>query len=156
MKKQINIKKAIIWGAVAWLIQMVIGNVLWMNPISMEINQRYSGHPTIKDFNFLGGMTNWILVTLAFGTFLITVWILLYLLLYTSIPGKNWVKGLCFGAIIGFIRVVPEAFNQWMLFVYPEPLILLQLINTLVSTILFGIILGFFYFKFRVVTLEPV
>ena len=129
MKTTINYKKAIIWGAIVWIIQMIISNLLYMNPIVMGINKQYEGHPTIKSFDFIGGLSNWILLTLLFGTFLTIVWIVLYLLFYRSIPGVRWRKGLFYGLIIGFIKAVPEAFNQWMLFVYPVPLILMQLVN---------------------------
>jgi len=154
MKRTINYKKAFLWGAVVWLIQMFVGNLLWMNPIVAGINQQYEGHPTMKSFDFIGGMSNWISVTLLFGTVFIIVCIILYLILYRSLPSEGWKKGLFFGFMIGFIKAVPEAFNQWMLFVYPEQLILVQLINTMLGFLIFGMFLGLFYKKFRVITIE--
>ena len=154
MKTIINYKKAVIWGVIVWIIQVIISNLLYMNPIVMGINKQYEGHSTIKSFDFIGGLGNWILLTLIFGTFLMIVWIVLYLLLYRSIPGAGWKKGLFYGLMIGFIKAVPEAFNQWMLFVYPVPLILMQLINTLLGLIIFGMLLGFFYDKFKVIQIE--
>lgn len=55
-------------------------------------------------------------------------------------------KGLSFGLIIGFIKSVPEAFNQWMIINYPVPLILVQLFNTYLSIIIFGLLLGFIFY----------
>ena len=92
MKTTINYKKALLWGAVVWLIQMMVGNLLWMNPIVAEINQIYIGHPTMKSFDFLGGMTNWILVTLLFGTVFTIICIILFLVLYKSLPGIRMEK----------------------------------------------------------------
>ncbi len=89
-----------------------------------------------------------------FGTLLILIFIALYLTLYKGLPGKGWQKGLFFGLMIGFIKAVPEAFNQWMIFEYPNILILLQLINTLVGLMFFGIVLGFIFDKFKVIKIE--
>ena len=154
MKTKINIKKAILWGSILIIIQMIIGNLLYMNPVVASINEQFEGHPSIKSFDFIGGLGNWIILTMVFGISLMVIWIFLYKLFYLSLPGKDWIKGLYFGIIIGFIKSVPEAFNQWMVINYPTPLILVQLFNTLVSLVIFGTLLGFFFSKFKVITNE--
>lgn len=108
----------------------------------------------MKPMEAFGGLGNWLLLTMLFGTFLIIIFIALYLILYKGLPGKGWKKGLFFGVMIGFIKAVPEAFNQWMIFDYPNILILLQLINTLVGLMFFGIVLGFIFDKFKVIKIE--
>jgi len=152
MKAIINKKKAILWGSVLIIIDMIIGNVLYMNPIVAGINKQFEGHPSIKSFDFLGGIGNWIMLTMVFGIFLMFFWIFLYKLFYLSLPGKGWKKGLYFGIIIGLIKSVPEAFNQWMVINYPTPLILIQLFNTFIGILIFGTLLGFFFSKFKVIT----
>ena len=154
MKTRINTKKAVLWGTVLIIIQMIIGNLLYMNPIVASINKQFEGHPSIKSFDFLGGLGNWIILTMFFGILFMIFWIFLYKLFYLSLPGKGWIKGLYFGIIIGFIKSVPEAFNQWMVINYPIPLILVQLFNTFVSLVIFGVLLGFFFSKFKVITNE--
>jgi len=154
MKTKINTKKAVLWGTVLIIIQMMIGNLLYMNPIVAGINKQFEEHSSIKSFDFIGGLGNWIILTMIFGIFLMVFWIFLYKLFYLSLPGKGWIKGLYFGIIIGFIKSVPEAFNQWMVINYPTPLILVQLFNTFVSLVIFGALLGFFFSKFKVITNE--
>ncbi len=151
---KINYKKAIIFGTIVILLQMVFGNLLYINPIAMEINKQFEGHPSIKSFDFIGGMGNWLLLTLVFSIFLMVLWIVLYTFLYKAIPGEGWKKGLFFGLALSFIKAVPEAFNQWMIFVYPSELIILQLVNTFLGLAVFGILLGFFYKKFNVINYE--
>lgn len=151
MKTKINYKKAIIWGIVVLIIDMIVGNLFYMNPIVMGIFEQYEGHPTMKPMEAFGGMGNWILLNALFSVFLIAIFIALYLLLYESIPGTGWKKGLSFGLMIGFIKAVPEAFNQWMLFVYPTILIQVQLINTLIGLVIFGILLAVIFEKFKVI-----
>ncbi len=154
IKTKINTKKAVLWGAVLIIIQMIIGNVFYMNPYVANIYKEFEGHHSLKTFEFIGGFGNWIFLTMVFGIFLMIVWILLYRLFYSSLPGNGWIKGLYFGIIIGFIKSVPEAFNQWMLINYPTPLILVQLFNTFISLVIFGALLGFFFSKFKVITNE--
>ncbi|MEW6574363.1 MAG: hypothetical protein AB1374_12120 [Bacillota bacterium] len=124
MKTKLNMKRAILWSTILIIIQMALGNLLYMNPIVSSINKQFEGHPSIKSFDFIGGLGNWIVLTMVFGIILMIFWIFLYNLFYNSLPGKNWIKGLFFGLIIGFIKSVPEAFNQWMVIDYPVPLIL--------------------------------
>ena len=80
--------------------------------------------------------------------------IFLYILLYNAIPSKGWKKGLFYGLIIGLLRSIPEAFNQWTLFNYPDILILIQTINTFLGYLVFGVMLGFVFDKAKVITEE--
>ncbi len=147
MKTQLNTKKAILWGSVVILIQMIVSNLFYMNPIVSKINQQFEGHCTIKNFDFLGGLGNWIVLTMVFGIILMIFWIFLFKYCYSCLPGKGWIKGLIFGITIGIIKSVPEAFNQWMTINYPTPLIVMQLINTFLGLLIFGSLLRFFYTK---------
>lgn len=130
---------------------MIISNLLYMNPVVAKINERFAGHVSIKSFDFIGGLGNWILITMVFGIVLVFIWIVLYRYVYAVLPGNGWLKGLVFGLIVGFIKSVPEAFNQFMVINYPIPLIIVQLVNTLLGLTIFGVLLGFFYSKFRVI-----
>jgi hypothetical protein len=150
MKTQINYKKALLWGFIIWIAQMVFGNLLWINPIAIKINEAFSGHPSIKPVDFLGSMQKWIFINFLFSTFYSVICIILYVVLYNSIPGKGWRKGVFFGCMIGFFKAVPEAFNQWMVFVYPWQLIVLQLFNTIISLLFFGWLLGYLFDKKQV------
>ena len=152
--KIINYKKAFLWGVIVLIVHMTIGNLFHMNPLVMDIFKKYEGHPTIKPMGIFGGMANWIMLNVIFSIIFTAILILLYLKLYESIPGKYWKKGLSFGLIIGLIKDVPEAFNQFMMFNYPSVLILVQLVNAILSLIILGIILSLFFNKFKVVAYE--
>lgn len=132
------------------LISMIIGNLLYLNPLVAGIYNQYANHPSVKNMNEFGGVVNWILLTLLFGIFYDIVIICIYILFYESIPREKWQKGLVYGAIIAFIKAVPEAFNQYMIFNYPSILILIQLFNTMIGIILFGITLAVIFEKLNV------
>ena len=152
MEITINYKKVALWGTVVLIIDMIIGNLLYMNPIVSGIYSQYEGHSTMKSMDAFGGLSNWIMINVGFSIVFIAILISLYLLLFKSIPGTGWKKGLSFGLIIGIVKAVPEAFNQWMLFNYPTILTITQLINTIISLVIFGIILAAIFNKFNVIT----
>ena len=143
--------KVLLWGGVSMICSMIVGNVLYMNPLVRRIFKKHQGHPSQKSMDFIGGQARWILVTMIFGICLGILFIALYLLLYQSLPGTPIFKGLFFGTMIFLIKAVPEAFNQWMIFNYPNILILVQLINSFIGLILsYGIIMPFLFSRFRV------
>jgi len=154
MKTKINYKRAILWGIVVYIIDAIVGNLLYLNPIVSGIFAQYNDHSSMKPMETFGGQANWILLTMLFGTFLIIIFIILYLILYEGLPGKGWQKGLFFGVMIAFIKAVPEAFNQWMIFEYPNILIIIQLINTLTGLVVFGIAMGIIFDRFKVIERE--
>ena len=66
---KINYKKALLAGIVIFLIDMIIGNILWMNPYVAGIFEKFKGHASIKSMDAFGGLGNWLLLTFIFGLF---------------------------------------------------------------------------------------
>jgi predicted cobalt transporter CbtA len=134
---------------------MIIGNMLWMNPLAMNISARYEDHPATKSMDYFGGTSHWIMLNTLFGVGLMALFVALYVLFYPRLPGSNtWQKGLFFGLLLGLIKAVPEAFNQWMLFDYPVAMIGLQLVNSLLSLAIFGIALALILKRFKALELQ--
>jgi hypothetical protein len=154
MKKKINVLRAVLGGAGVILLNSVFGNLLYMNPLVSGIFAQFKDHPGIRPMEYFGGMENWLGLTMGFGLFLEIFVIILFVLLYQGIPFTKWRKGLAFGTIIGVLRAVPEAFNQWMLVNYPEPLILVQLVNTFLGYIILGFLIGIIFDKAKVISEE--
>jgi hypothetical protein len=150
----INYKKAALGGVIVILLDMVVGNLLYMNPLVSGLYRQYEGHPSTKPMDYFGGLGNWLLLTFLFGIFFTILIIALYLLLYDRISGIGWQKGVTFGLMVGFIKAVPEAFNQWMIFDYPTILIVVQMINTLLGLTIFGILLAVIFEKLRVIEVD--
>ena len=78
MKAKLERKKAVLWGTIVIILQMIISNLLYMNPIVSKINKQFESHPSIKTFDFIGGLDNWLTITMIFGVFLMIFWIYLY------------------------------------------------------------------------------
>ena len=138
-------------GLVVIALDMVVGNLLYMNPWVSGLYAQYEGHPSTKSMDYFGGLANWLGLTFLFGILFTVLIIWLYLLLYPGLPGHGWQKGLFYGLMVGFIKAVPEAFNQWMLFDYPAVLIATQLVNTMLGLTIFGLILAVVFDKLKVI-----
>lgn len=144
-RKTISVSLAVIFT------QMIVSNLLYMNPVANKINKQFKDYHSIKTFDFIGGLSNWIIVTMLFSLLYMSFLILIFIYIFPLIPGKGWKKGVAFGLICAMVKAVPEAFNQWMIIDYPSQLILLQLINTIIGLLLFGFLLGFFFTKFKTI-----
>ncbi|MCG8571133.1 MAG: hypothetical protein MJB14_13450 [Spirochaetes bacterium] len=146
MNNNIKKSKIIIWGVIVYLINAIISNFLWQNSLVAGYYQKYEGYHSMKSMDLFGGMGNWIGLNLLFGIFFTAFLIMVFVIIYPQLPGKTgWVKGMSFGFFIIFIKIIPEAFNQFMLFDYPVILILIQCIVSAIGILLFGIILSILF-----------
>ena len=67
-----------------------------------------------------------------------------FLLIRKSLPGESGiVKGLAFGIIIWFFRVVMQVASQWMMYDIPLKALLYTLLCSLVEMLVLGMLYGF-------------
>jgi hypothetical protein len=67
----------------------------------------------------------------------------LFLLLYRSLPGAaGWTKGLSFGVLAWFFRVLMSVLSQWMMFKLPLSGLAYTLFGGLGEMLLIGLFLG--------------
>lgn len=151
---RIDGKKAVIWGFVAIALQMGVYYAIWMNPYVNDISLQFADHPTVKPYDYFGGLDNWMQMRTLYNIVILAILIKLFLIFYTNIPGNGWQKGLWFGLMLGVIKVIPSAFNTWTLVVYPDELITLQLINGVIGYVAFGIIIAAIYHYFDVIKIQ--
>lgn len=111
----------------------VMDGVLNGNPLARRLLQVFDSIAR-QTINIPAG----VLIDLLYGF----VMAALFLLLYRSLPGADgWVKGLSFGLIIWFFRVVMQSASYWMMFEIPPQ----TLFYLLAAGLLEMIVLGLFY-----------
>jgi len=153
MKIKAKVLRLVLIGIILFVISnMVIDNLLYMNPIIRQVFEEYANHPAMKSMDYFGGMSNWLLINTGFSILFLAFLIILYKFLYNILPGKGLVKGLSYGIFICLIKIIPEAFNQYMLLNYPTILILIQMLLNSISIIIFGLLLSFLFNKFKIIT----
>ncbi len=67
----------------------------------------------------------------------------LFLLLYPALPGgTGFMKGICYGLIIWFLRVVMSVASQWMMYRIPITTLLYSLLAGLIEMLVLGVLYG--------------
>jgi Family of unknown function (DUF6789) len=67
----------------------------------------------------------------------------LFLLLYRSLPGASgWIKGISFGLLAWFFRVLMNAASQWMMFKVPGDTLAYSVLTGLLEMLVIGVLYG--------------
>jgi hypothetical protein len=66
----------------------------------------------------------------------------IFLLLHKSLPGDPWLKGLTFGLLVWFFRVLMQVVSQSVMFAIPASTLLYSLICGLIEVLILGLIYG--------------
>ncbi len=127
---------------VRYLIVSLISGILFgvmdaainANPLARKLFKVY-GPIAKKSLNPIAG----ILIDLVYGFIMAG----LFLLLYASLPGASgWIKGLSFGLLAWFFRVVMSVASQWMMYQVPLRTLLYSLVAGLVEMLVLGLLYG--------------
>jgi hypothetical protein len=112
----------------------LLDGVINANPLAQRLYAAYK--PIAKlSVNAAAG----ILIDLGYGFVMAG----LFLLLYRSLPGTTgWIKGLSFGMLAWFFRVVMSVASQWMMFRMPSAALAYTLLTGLGEMLLIGIFFG--------------
>lgn len=112
----------------------ILDGVINANPLAQRLYQVYQPIAK-KSINIIAGS----LIDLIYGFILAG----LFLLLYDSLPGEvGLVKGLSFGIIAWFFRVLMNSASQWMMYTVPARTLLYSLITGLGEMLILGILYG--------------
>ena len=112
----------------------ILDGVINANPLAQRLYEAYK--PIARSsINAVAG----ILIDLAYGFVMAG----LFLLLYKSLPGiAGWTKGLSFGLMAWFFRVLMSVASQWMMFKLPPSGLAFTLFAGLGEMLLIGLFLG--------------
>ena len=67
----------------------------------------------------------------------------MFLVLYRALPGRSrFLKGLSFGLLVWFLRVVMSAAGQWVVFAIPETTFTYTVASGLLEMLVLGVLLG--------------
>lgn len=112
----------------------ILDGVINANPLAQKLYMVYS--PIMKkSINIFAGMG----IDLAYGFIMAAM----FLLLYQSLPGETGLlKGLSFGLLAWFFRVLMSAASFWVMFDVPVSLIIYNLLAGLAEMVLIGLFYG--------------
>jgi hypothetical protein len=124
----------IIVSIVSGILFGILDGVINANPLAQRLFQVYK--PIARtSINPLAG----IVIDLVYGFVLAGV----FLLLYKSLPGETGlVKGVSFGCLVWFFRVVMYTASQWVMFKVPIEASLYSLVTGLGEMLILGVLYG--------------
>lgn len=124
----------IIVSVISGILFGILDGLINANPIAIKLYEVYK--PIAKtSVNFAAGM----IIDLVYGFILAAV----FLLLYPGLPGEiGFVKGVSFGLMVWFFRVVMSAASQWMMFKVPLKALLYFLSAGLGEMLMLGMLYG--------------
>lgn len=108
--------------------------VINANPLARRLFEAYKPIANTS-INPIAGM----IIDLVYGLALAGI----FLLLFNSLPGETGlVKGLSYGLLVWFFRVVMSAASQWMMYKIPVKTLLYSLATGLGEMLILGILYG--------------
>jgi hypothetical protein len=124
----------IIISVISGILFGILDAVINANPVAQRLYKVFKPISRTSINPLLG-----ILIDLVFGFAMAGV----FILLYTSLPGDTgFVKGLSFGVIVWFFRVVMYVASQWVMFVVPVQTLLYSLVTGLGEMLILGMLFG--------------
>jgi len=126
--------KYILVGIGSGILFGVMDGVINANPLAQKLYQVYIpiARPSV---NAPAGIA----VDLVYGLVMAG----LFVVLYKSLPGAaGWVKGLSFGLLAWFFRVLMNAASQWMMFNIPSGTLAYMLLAGLGEMLVIGVLYG--------------
>ncbi len=124
----------ILISVISGIVFGVLDGIINANPLAQRLMAVY--HPIARQsINMVAG----ILIDLVYGFVLAG----LFLLLYNSLPGEyGFLKGLSFGLILWFLRVVMYAITQWMTINLRANTVLYIIVSGLIEMLILGVLYG--------------
>jgi hypothetical protein len=112
----------------------ILDGLINANPVAIRLYEAYK--PIAKSsINYTAGT----IIDILYGFILGAV----YLLLYASLPGDAGItKGISFGLIVWFFRVVMSVASQWMMYNVPGKTLIYSLLAGLGEMLILGIFFG--------------
>ncbi len=112
----------------------LMDGIINANPLARELFQVYTPIAR-KSINFIAGIA----IDLVYGFIMAGI----FLLLYASLPGTvGVVKGISFGVLAWFFRVVMHAASQWIMYTVPVKTSLYTIFTGLAEMLVLGVLFG--------------
>lgn len=126
--------KYVIFSIIGGLLFAVLDGVINANPLAARLFEIYKPLAR-KSLNLIAG----IVIDLVYGFVLAGV----FWILYKSLPGDIGIlKGISFGILVWFFRVVMSAASQWMMYTVPVKTTLYSVFSGLGEMLILGIFYG--------------
>jgi|GEM_PF-1378697 len=145
-----NWKKIIIAGLAAGIAAFIVGSILYMNPLVADIYAQYGDWPGAKPMDDFGGLGSWMLLMFAGGLVAAVFIAILYSYTEKGIKIKQaWKKGALYGFIFWLATAPQYHYNIWLMYKIADVINIIELFNSLIGSLVLGIVLAVVYEKVK-------
>jgi len=126
----------IVVSIVSGIVFGVLDGLINANPLGRKLMEVYNPIAK-KSINVAAG----VVIDIAYGFILAGI----FVVLYESLPGDaGIVKGISFGVLAWFLRVIMSVISSWMMYTIPVKTLLYSLLAGLIEMLILGLIYGGF------------
>ena len=107
-----------------------VGGILYMNPLVAKVYRGFQNHPSVKTWKL---QSRYLL-----GVFCIAGLIPIFFIavVFEFIQPVNWIL---FGFLLCGVRIIPRCCDMWMETSYPNRLLLIELINGVILSVVIAL-----------------
>jgi len=128
---------AILAASIIWFI---VAAILFFNPVIDPIYRSEEGNAAVRALPKSSQTIGKILLAIVVQNIL---WAYVYLLVSPSLPGDVLRKGLLFGLILVFVKIIPRDVDRLLLTTYPRKRMFIEFCIGIVCSFAVGIVFGY-------------
>jgi len=128
---------AILAASVVWFIA---AGILFFNPIVDKIYRREESHAAVRALPQSPKTIGMIMAAILVQT---SLWAFVYVLVSPAFTGSKLSKGLMFGLILVFIKIIPRDVDRMLLTTYPKIRMQIEFYIGTVCSLIVGIVFGY-------------
>lgn len=133
-------KILIAWVA-GFIVWAVLGGLLYMNPLIADYFTQFEGSPGLKLWR--DDTVKYLIYIHIGGLIQVLMYAVVFAVVREALPTKRVLRGLTFAMIMIVMMVLPRFFVMWIQTNYPDPLLLIDLINGTIMSIGLGLVFAF-------------
>jgi hypothetical protein len=138
MDKVVRILITWVAGFIVWA---VLGGLLYMNPLIADYFARFVGSPGLQLWR--DDTVKYLIYIHIGGLVQVLMYAVVFAVVKDALPMKKLLRGLTFAIIMIVMMVLPRFFIMWIQTTYPEPLLVIDLINGIIMSIGLGLVFAF-------------
>ncbi len=128
---------AVLIASVAWFL---VAGVLFFNPITDKAYRAEEKHAAVHSLPPSSKTIGKIFAAILVQAIL---WAFVYLLVVSALPGNKLTKGLWFGLVLVFVKMIPRDIDRLLLTTYPKKRMMIEFVIGATCSFVVGIAFGY-------------
>lgn len=137
-----KLKRLILAWLVGFVVWAVLGGLLYMNPLVGGYFSEFEGSSGVKVWD---DTAEYLIYMHLGGLVEVLIYAIVFAMVRTALPTRRLFRGLAFSLILVVMMVLPRFFTMWIQSTYPDPLLVIDLVNGVIMSVGLGLVFGFVF-----------